>query len=1013
MDDNREEYNPAMFEVVSTGNDSKLILKDITVSDFGGMSVIRAEDGAAVSMENSWISGDISLRQEDNNEKAAIYLLGDSRLELDEDSGISNMKNTNVIYMTDNAYAKINGKISDIDNYRSGKTDYPLAAVIKAEGSSIADLNGTLENIKGACIKLEGNDDNTPIININGTISNAATTFDQEDGASLISATHGIINISGEINNFNIQAPVYEGNVYLINADSHSQCYLHKGASISKGTSKGIIGSLIYINDHSEIDIQGEISDNYIAGHTVYADNAAHVYIEDGALIEGNYFANHEIIYIGSKNSRLEMNGGTIRDNQFRTAVGVVQVTDRDSASSLADINAGTIVENHHVGAGVLLETAWYGEAGSNINKGYVTVSPDVITDINDVIVYKSYAAPDSDFDYIGTRIKNIGRDVKFGRISKTGDELLKELANERNITDFIGDFWYQTTIDNGEFDIYLEDPNLDYDQEKPVYAVVIPVNGSGEPADPSEAMFFKATEKGVWSYEYHVSLPVGSTTGYAVVLGQGEDVVIDTVTLDVQSLTFYTGGEEKGASDGHNRSVGFPEMHWTIDGHIVSDLLDENIKNGSEIWDAVNGYPFNIAFVNKATGTVLTPDTPVSETVGTYKMTLTPKENVDIRKLTINGKRVKPVLAGEFIIRPLTESEDNAAQKNAGIITDVVNEQPSAPVKGAAIAVINADTVYKINDTGLEPASGAKPSLIFDKLLDEETYGQQIETRLMADGRISASNSNKFDMRYLDLVDANNGNVWISSSKGATIYWPYPEHTDKDTEFKLWHFKDIHREYDIEGRIGAEEGIKTSDIEEVPVERTDNGISFFVEDADFSIFVLTWTEKKPVDPGKPDNSDKTGDSDKPDKSGNPDKPDESGKPGSNNTSGGSNGTGGSHGSGVSGGTRGSDKSSGSDGTNSPDKSHGSAGKGVSGGVVSGESYSAGINGNWVHMSPDKVNLPISVNVPEGATPVTDPEWHRWKFILNNGSMLSKQWAFIGNPYAANGQSSEGWFSFG
>ena len=62
-------------------------------------AVSIAEDGAAVSMENSWISGDISLSPEDNNEKAAIYLLGDSRLELNEDSGISNMKNTNVIYM--------------------------------------------------------------------------------------------------------------------------------------------------------------------------------------------------------------------------------------------------------------------------------------------------------------------------------------------------------------------------------------------------------------------------------------------------------------------------------------------------------------------------------------------------------------------------------------------------------------------------------------------------------------------------------------------------------------------------------------------------------------------------------------------------------------------------------------------------------------------------------------------------------------------------------------------------
>ena len=77
-----------------------------------------------------------------------------------------------------------------------------------------------------------------------------------------------------------------------------------------------------------------------------------------------------------------------------------------------------------------------------------------------------------------------------------------------------------------------------------------------------------------------------------------------------------------------------------------------------------------------------------------------------------------------------------------------------------------------------------------------------------------------------------------------------------------------------------------------------------------------------------------------------------------------------------------------------------------------GGSYTAGINGNWVHVGPVDINAPLSTNVPEGATPVTNPEWHQWKFILNNGTMLYSQWAYIRNPYAVDGQPSEGWFSF-
>ena len=79
---------------------------------------------------------------------------------------------------------------------------------------------------------------------------------------------------------------------------------------------------------------------------------------------------------------------------------------------------------------------------------------------------------------------------------------------------------------------------------------------------------------------------------------------------------------------------------------------------------------------------------------------------------------------------------------------------------------------------------------------------------------------------------------------------------------------------------------------------------------------------------------------------------------------------------------------------------------------ASGSTYTAGVDGHWVHMDPDNIMIPISEAVPEGATPVTNPEWHQWKFILNNGTMLYDQWAYVKNPYAVGDQPTEGWFSF-
>ena len=74
--------------------------------------------------------------------------------------------------------------------------------------------------------------------------------------------------------------------------------------------------------------------------------------------------------------------------------------------------------------------------------------------------------------------------------------------------------------------------------------------------------------------------------------------------------------------------------------------------------------------------------------------------------------------------------------------------------------------------------------------------------------------------------------------------------------------------------------------------------------------------------------------------------------------------------------------------------------------------YVVRLHGNWVHMDPNDIFKPISEPVPEGATPVTNPEWHQWKFILNNGTMLFNRWAYIRNPYAVGDQPREGWFYF-
>lgn len=52
--------------------------------------------------------------------------------------------------------------------------------------------------------------------------------------------------------------------------------------------------------------------------------------------------------------------------------------------------------------------------------------------------------------------------------------------------------------------------------------------------------------------------------------------------------------------------------------------------------------------------------------------------------------------------------------------------------------------------------------------------------------------------MKYLDLGDRNNGDVWLTSDQPLTVYWPLPEGTGSDTKFELQHFCGLHRDMEV-----------------------------------------------------------------------------------------------------------------------------------------------------------------------------------------------------------------------
>lgn len=210
---------------------------------------------------------------------------------------------------------------------------------------------------------------------------------------------------------------------------------------------------------------------------------------------------------------------------------------------------------------------------------------------------------------------------------------------------------------------------------------------------------------------------------------------------------------------------------------------------------------------------------------------------------LVVNGKtstylvRVEPA---KLNVRYVTGSQ-------ADVVTGVLNDIADAAEPGVrAYAVHPEGTRFLINGSDIDVTDEAAPSLLFDDVVSSDNtegaddYRSALESRALDTlGDVVADyESPSFQSRYLDLVDANNGNAWLRATAPTTVYWPYPEDTDSDTEFHLVHFWGLDREMsndDVAANIAA------ADAEVVEVENTEYGIRFTTDG--FSPFVLVWDE--------------------------------------------------------------------------------------------------------------------------------------------------------------------------
>ena len=177
----------------------------------------------------------------------------------------------------------------------------------------------------------------------------------------------------------------------------------------------------------------------------------------------------------------------------------------------------------------------------------------------------------------------------------------------------------------------------------------------------------------------------------------------------------------------------------------------------------------------------------------------------------------------------------------NDGMTTGIVTGDAAVP--GGITASAPDDVTYFVNDSRVEVAEPEHVKLLVDSVLDENILTDYIAANLTDE---SPGYEVGYQQQYMDLVDAQNGNAFLTMGSGQqmTIYWPVPGDYVAGGAVNVYHFEALDRNYDVP----VEEMLENAPPRTiVPTLTTIGGQDYFAfETGSFSPFVLAY-EKTPA----------------------------------------------------------------------------------------------------------------------------------------------------------------------
>ncbi len=250
---------------------------------------------------------------------------------------------------------------------------------------------------------------------------------------------------------------------------------------------------------------------------------------------------------------------------------------------------------------------------------------------------------------------------------------------------------------------------------------------------------------------------------------------------------------------------------------------------------------PIRLQFTNTANNNVVTSDDFTVQLNGlfrTFDMTIYPGDlQQDLVTASVTGVESGDSIdvgvgTGTLQVRGVTDQNTDTTPISVGAVPENITN---------ITAQVDADTNFYINESDLEVANSGTVELLVDSNVADSNETLQNSAVEKFD-TIDADHN--VQMNYLDLVDTGNGNAVVTTgdSDTVTLYWPYPEGTDINTEFQIVHYDGLDR--DDNGALASgkyENDMELYSVAEGNLENTPQGIKITVDS--FSPFALFWED--------------------------------------------------------------------------------------------------------------------------------------------------------------------------